>query len=142
MRAVYESWRVKLLRALGLRRPSPPPEVRLRPELSLHAIFDLHYKDLGIPFEDFLGIWQDIARAFQSSPGQMRPTDRFGFELPYCRRFGMTDEDIDLSFALARWRKSGWTEKEDLRVGTVDDFVRLAAAKDRLPKPRSSEPTG
>jgi hypothetical protein len=124
-----EGWKARLFRAMGLLRPPAPVEVRSRSELDMGQLFALHYQTSGILFGEFVEVWREVATAFQISPGLIRPADRFGVELPYWRRFGMTDEDVDLSFALTRRHGSGSPEEGMPTVRTVDDYVRLAASR-------------
>jgi hypothetical protein len=97
--------------------------VRDRELLSIGQIQEQFYPDLSIEPAQFAAVWRDVSEAFCVPEGLLRPSDRFGVELPYWVRSGTTDEDLDLSFALKR-RLKGSKRGALPEIKLVDDYVR------------------
>src|SRR5258708_5563996 len=101
-----------------------PSVLQSRSDLTPSELYRQFYPDLGVPLEQFALWWEEIGRAFEVPAGRIRPTDRFGIELPIRPVFGTSDEDMFLSGALRRF--AGKTAVDSLpELRTVDQFIRF-----------------
>lgn len=108
-----------------------PPALADRPELSLQEARAEFYPELNVSAEEFADLWNDVAKAFEVPAGRIRPTDRFGIELPLRSYMGMTDEDLALGMALTRRCRERGITAQDPVLATVDDYIRFLAGVGR-----------
>ena len=93
--------------------------------LPLEEIYKEYFADLDVEFSDFLLYWEDISNIFCVVPETIRPSDRFGIELPWRMVFGSNDEDILLSSRFFdRAKQQGFQgEAHPPKLNNVRDYI-------------------
>ena len=113
-----------VLLVLLWRRTNRPLALR-EEQFSLDEIYAIHFAEFDVDFPDFLLLWEDIADIFCVVPETIRPSDRFGIELPWRTVFGSNDEDILLfSKYLERANQRGLKDEALLpELNSVRDYI-------------------
>jgi hypothetical protein len=93
--------------------------------LTTEKIHDNFYA--GYEIGKFLELWKEIASAVEVPPELMRPTDRFDRELGPVKGFRVAGEMDDLQDAFMRRCQERRLDPQNVRVETVDDYIRLFA---------------
>ena len=116
-----------------------------REKVPLEHIQSTFYPHLAMSPLDFSELWRDIAGTFRVPHEQMRPTDRFGVELPLLISLAGNDEDVILGGVIARFEKRLGIATPIADPKTVDELITrltLHAAKPCLtPTPAAASPS-
>jgi hypothetical protein len=103
-----------------------PEPLASRPDQSVEEIRVLHYADLPFESDAFALLWRDIAGVFAVPPARMRPTDRFGIELPLSKTL-IRDEDMEIATVIRKYAKQRRMPEPVADVACVDDVIRALA---------------
>jgi hypothetical protein len=100
--------------------------IRRRPRQDADSIYATYYASSGIPKNEFIEIWREIAGALNIPDGKLRPEDRFGKDIG---RYLITSEELDTlsECGLKRAREHGLSI--DFKINTVDEYVRAFTRK-------------
>jgi hypothetical protein len=100
--------------------------IRRRPRLDADSIYATYYASSGIPKNEVIEVWREIAGALNVPEGQLRPEDRFGKDIG---RWLITSEELDTLSELGRKRAKEHGLSIDFKINTVDEYVRAFTRK-------------
>jgi hypothetical protein len=111
-----------------------------RERLSIKTIHENFYPDCEM--EKFVELWKEIASGVEVPPELIRPTDRFDRELGPVKGFEVASETDDLEEAIMRRCKQQQLDTDQVKVETVDDYIKQFAIRKGMDTGRSGSTDG
>jgi hypothetical protein len=101
--------------------------LRRRPSLSYDAIYSTYYASSGLPKDEVIEIWGEIAKVLNVPEGKLRPDDRFAEDIA---RYLITSEELDTLYECGRKRARELGFNINFPdIKTIDEYVRAFTRK-------------
>lgn len=100
-------------------------DLESRERLDDEGVYSRYYATSGLPKDQVLELWHEVADTLRVPAGQLRPEDRFGKNVG---AYWITSDDLDVLAAKGRNRAQQLGLAVDFgQLGTVDQYVRCFA---------------